>query len=378
MTNIAVAGLVAIHSILIIAAGWYGMTVLLERISLKMLLVLGLIGLGALIGAFQIVSSLRGRFRKASAAVVGKAVSQQDAPNLWNEVKALSAAAGTAPPSHLVVGLDPNFFVTEADVRCVEANLTGRTMYLSLPLCRILSVEELRAVVSHELGHFHGADTEFSLHFYPIYRGAVDSYDAAASVAYDSEGSVNWALLPALAVLGHFLRSFSSAESRISRDRELLADRFAAELVSEDAVASALVKIHAYSDYWDAVIEMMRQSLQEGSISIGGQTYDVERFFANLSLLFATVASSFTSSISLDSLGEHRIPHPTDSHPPLTVRLEALNRTVEHVAQNALDVTPADAAITLIDGHEKLETALSALQKLIVHPQLAEQQLAAS
>jgi Zn-dependent protease with chaperone function len=36
-------------------------------------------------------------------------------------------------------------------------------------------VQELSAVIVHELGHFKGADTAFSLHFYSIYRGTFDS-----------------------------------------------------------------------------------------------------------------------------------------------------------------------------------------------------------
>lgn len=59
----------------------------------------------------------------------------------------------------LVVGLTPTFFVTEADVHCIGGTVTGRTMYLSVPLCRILTVEELSAVIAHELGHFRGEDT---------------------------------------------------------------------------------------------------------------------------------------------------------------------------------------------------------------------------
>ncbi len=377
-TNYAVAALVVIHTVLIVAAGWYGMTVLMERISFRLILVLGVIAILALLGVTQILSSLSGMFKKASTVVVGKIVSEKEAPGVWMAVTRLAKAAGTAPPSHLVVGLDPNFFVTEADVRCVGGNLSGRTMYMSLPLCRILTIQELNAIVSHELAHFRGDDTQFSLRFYPIYRGAIDSYVAAVSTAYGSEGSVNWALLPAVAVLGHFLNAFSSAESRISRERELVADRFAATMVSEEAIASALVKIHAYGDNWAELVASMRESLQEGSIVVDGKTYNAQGFFANVSALFAALASSSGSSVSLEALDQKKIPHPTDSHPPLAVRIAALSRTVKQVAQTALDANPPEPAVSLINRHEELEVELSILQQYLVCPELARRREAVS
>ena len=62
----------------------------------------------------------------------------------------------------------------------------------------------------------------------------------------DQSALVSFPVLPGLAALGHFYRSFAEAESKISRERELAADAVAAETSGRDAIASALVKIHAY------------------------------------------------------------------------------------------------------------------------------------
>src|SRR5207253_136023 len=102
----------------------------------------------------------------------------QTEPRLWSFVADAAQSAGVAPPEHLVLGLEPNFYVTEAHVQCLDGELHGRTMYLSIPLARIFSQQELRAVLGHELGHYKGDDTVFSQKFYPIYRGTLDSLTA--------------------------------------------------------------------------------------------------------------------------------------------------------------------------------------------------------
>jgi Zn-dependent protease with chaperone function len=126
--------------------------------------------------------------------------------------------------------LDPNFFVAEGEVICLSGRLNGRTLYCSLPLCRILSEEEFTSVIGHELGHFKGQDTKFSERFYPIYRGTASSLAALQAAGREGSGSV--ALLPAIAVLSYFLESLSVAESRLSRDRELAADQTASTVMS--------------------------------------------------------------------------------------------------------------------------------------------------
>ena len=46
-----------------------------------------------------------------------------------------------------MAGLDANFFVTEAEVRTPTGPCRGRTLSCSLPLARILTVEEFTAIV---------------------------------------------------------------------------------------------------------------------------------------------------------------------------------------------------------------------------------------
>lgn len=213
-----------------------------------------LFGLIALVGVFFTLKPLLSA-KRAQATVVGRSLGLTEYPKLWRFVTDLATKAGSSLPHNVVVGLTPEFFVTEADVHCLDGKLTGRTMYISAPLSRLLKVEELAAVIAHELGHFKGADTAFSVHFYPIYRGTVDSIHGVSRTANQITelgrfipiaglrviallGSLT--LFPSLFLLGFFLECFAAAESAISREREIAADAVAAEATDADSIAVAL------------------------------------------------------------------------------------------------------------------------------------------
>jgi Zn-dependent protease with chaperone function len=252
------------------------------------------------------------------------------------------------------VGLDPNFFVTEADVTCLSGKLSGRTLYCSLPLCRILSKEELTAIIGHELGHFKGQDTKFSERFYPIYRGTASSLAALQAAAGKGSGSIP--LLPALAVLSYFLECFSVAESRLSRERELAADQAGSSITSPKTIAAALVKLHAFTGMWEGLQLAAANALRQG------------RAFVNASRTYAEAVRKSAVPDALKGIAETHLSHPTDSHPPLSVRLQSLQVGLNDVATDALAVTPPEAAITLVSDAEKLEEEISdAYQLLLAH-----------
>ncbi|WDT80696.1 MAG: M48 family metallopeptidase [Candidatus Manganitrophus sp.] len=251
VTVIVLIGLVILNATIMMAALYYGESVLINRVHL---FIIGAVGIGAFLGIKSMISNLFSLLRKAETRVIGKTVSREQAPALWEKVDEFAERLGALQPQQIVVGLDPNFFVTEADVVCLDGTLSGRTLYCSLPLCRIINEDEFAAIIGHELGHYHGQDTEYSLKFYPIYRGTLTSIAALQSAGNSNSKLI--ALLPAIAVLGYFFESFATAESRISRQRELAADQAGISLTSPKTLAAALVKVHAFSGLWETVDQM--------------------------------------------------------------------------------------------------------------------------
>ena len=62
---------------------------------------------------------------------------------------------------------------------------------------------------------------------------------------------------------------------------------------------------------------------------------------------------------ALKGLAEVNLTHPTDSHPPLGLRLKSLGTDLERVSRAALQTTPDDAAIHLIKEPEKIEEEIN-------------------
>ncbi|MBV9766173.1 MAG: M48 family metalloprotease [Acidobacteriaceae bacterium] len=341
-------------------------------------------GLVALAGVFLTIKPLFGTARRANSLVIGQSLTATDNPSLWQFVSKLALQVGSDPPHHVVVGLTPAFFVTEADVQCIGGALSGRTMYLSLPLCRILTVDELSAVIAHELGHFRGEDTVFSLRFYPIYRGAIDSLNGVSEAAQKINRVLSYipinavriiglfgslTLFPSVFMISFFLECFAGAENAVSRDRELAADALAAQTAGAKNIATALAKLHAFTGMWDRVTGAMKEGLLAGYVTVGDDRYEPRQFFSNVSELYALSVAQWAQPRSLDGLDSKSIPHPTDTHPPLSVRLSALGQTLAGITTSALAVSPDPSAQKVIDNCDAIEVQLSLVEQAIVSPQ---------
>jgi Zn-dependent protease with chaperone function len=349
ITAIILIGLIIVNASVAIGAIYYGESILINRIHVG---IMAIIGIGALGGISVMAKNLFSLVRNAKTFVIGASVTREEAPELWRIVDNIADRLNALRPQQIVVGLEPNFFVTEADVVCLNGNYSGRTMYCSMPLSRILTTSEFSSVIGHELGHFKGLDTKFSIGFYPIYRGTVSSIALLHETG--GEGSASIALLPAIAILSYFLECFSVAESRISRDRELAADQVGASITDAATIGTALVKIHAFSGLWNALQDAAKEALQKG------------KAFTNASKVYADAVAEQANIKVLDGIAETHLSHPTDSHPPLGVRLESLGITVKGVSGAALVVSPSEPAISYIDRYEQKEEEISGAYQMIL------------
>jgi Zn-dependent protease with chaperone function len=338
-----VALIVVLDGLLLLSSVYLGLGVFLGRVF--PIVLLG-IAIAILLGVAAVLRALFAARRRAVASVLAHRVAPETEPGLSELIAQVAHAVGTTTPDHTYLGLDPEFYVTEVDVETPDGRSGGRSIYLSLPLMRILSTSELRAILGHEMGHFRGEDTAWSQRFYPIYRGAGQALDGLVR-AGSSSGIRAATLFPATVILGLFMDGFATAERAISRDRELEADRIGVEVASAHDLGSSLVKLLAFTQAWSTTIDSMIADAAEG------------RTTANASDRFVGTVRSAASPAALDDLDEREIPHPTDGHPPVSRRLEAIGLTVADIAKAALDVAPAAAADAVIRDRTAIEAGLT-------------------
>jgi Zn-dependent protease with chaperone function len=283
---------------LAVALSYWVTAVFAQSYYIKLVLVSGFMALAA------VVALVKAIFAKVESRceVEGELISETDAPGLWQRVREMSAKLKIAPPDRVIVGIVPSFFVTEHPVKLSGTLYSGRTLYLSLPMLKVLSVDEADAILGHELAHFHGNDTLWSHKIAPL---------TAKFILY-LQTLANGLSMIVAHFMHFFWKLYSLSIRRLSRAREFRADWIGAKLVSPEAAKRALIKVTGYCEY---------RAKTERAV-LEKQKLDTE---LNLARLlddgYPTFMTAFTSQ---DSAIDQKIPHPFDSHPPLYNRLERL------------------------------------------------------
>lgn len=340
--------LIAATVAVLLAAVYYGEIVIFNAFTPKLLL---LVLIAGLIGLYMIIKSIWQGLRRPYTSTLAVKLTKEEQPQVWNMVKDIAYRLNAPEPDNIIAGLEDTFYVTEIDTRLKNETLTGQTLYISLPLSRILSKEELKSIIGHELSHFAGDDVKFTTNFYPIYTSAsnaISSMDAAS----DDNIVFKAALFPAITIFFFFISEFSVLEAEISRERELIADKTSADLISGVMpMATGLIKAHAYGPVFEEVYAEMEKMLRGGNPQ------------KNMSFLYEKITRETPSYNAINNMGIEIETHPSDTHPILQDRLANIGISLEAATSAGLTI-PAkeDSAISLIHNYEELEEAQTAVQ----------------
>ncbi|EFF88312.1 peptidase M48, Ste24p [Streptomyces sp. e14] len=125
-------------------AAWFEVT---------LLTVTGLLAAAILRGLFAFLRA--GRLMPVPDTV---AVTPQDQPELWEQIRVAAEVTGQQPPDELYLVAEVNAGVAERS-RLLGLLHGRRRMILGLPLLDGLTVAQLRAVLAHEFAHYANLDT---------------------------------------------------------------------------------------------------------------------------------------------------------------------------------------------------------------------------
>ncbi len=301
----------------------------------KVVIAVGLMVLG---GIYYII---KGIFKKLppEESIEGEVVTREAAPALWSRVDALAAKVGTTPPDHIVAGIDINFYVTEAPLSVNEHQLSGRKLYVSIPLLRQLTTAQADGVMVHELTHLHEGDTASGallgpkLHRFDLYMQLMGRNVATLIVFYP---------------LYLYRILFELAWQRNSREREFVADLNASTLISPAAIVESLIKVSAYASYRTEVERNLFENgtLHENELGIG-------------KAIAGGLPQHVSSPDFVSMMREQNVPHPFDSHPPLADRMRNVGYTVEEAGYAAIaSELPTESWVDLMPVAEHIEQQL--------------------
>ena len=255
----------------------------------------------ALAGVVALIAAI---FRKVDdrCHVSGRVVPEAEAPALWSRVRDLATKLDTAPPDRIIVGIDASFFVTEHPIQLGKEVLQGRTLYLSLPMLKILTMAEADAVLGHELAHFSGADTYWSRKISPLMSKFGIYLDAL---------STGLSIVVGLFML-MFWKLYMLSLRKSSREREFRADAVGGSVTSADAAKRALIKASSYCNYRAATVNsLLSQKKLHPDLQLA-------------QLLEQGYPDSLKAFTQDEKAASSEIPHPFDTHPPLSQRLQHL------------------------------------------------------
>jgi heat shock protein HtpX len=191
-----------------------------------------------IVAGMAILWSVLPRFDKFPAP--GPELKQDKFPKLFAELESVAKATNQAMPAEVYLVPAVNAWVAQRGG--VMGFRSRRVMGLGLPLMRILTCSQFRAVLAHEFGHYHGGDTKIGPWIYKT-RGAIGR-------TLNSLGKGSWLQVP----FNWYGKLFLRITHAISRRQEFVADELAARTVGAKPLADGLRSIHkmapAYDYYW--------------------------------------------------------------------------------------------------------------------------------
>jgi len=291
------------------------------RIHLKLVL-FGTIGALTIIWA---VVPRRDRFEPP-----GPRLEQAKQPRLFEELEGVARAAEQVMPTEVYLVPDVNAWVSQ---RGGVLGFGGRrVMGLGLPLLQALTRDQMRAVLFHEFGHYHGGDTRLG----PVL------YRTRSAIGRAIEGLGDSSLQAPFRWYGNMFLRVTHATSRV---QEFAADALSAHLAGSRAMTEALKALpglsQAFAAYWQTEVLPVLNANFRVPIAEG-----FARFLSNPAI--ADQVREVEKVALVESAKD-----PYDTHPPLPERIAAL----EGLPPGA-ETSDQTKAIALLEEVGNLERAM--------------------
>lgn len=258
-------------------------------------------------------------------ADLGPVLDRTDAPALFSAVNDVARRLGARPPGQIRLTYLPCFGVV--------AWGRSRALILGLPLLRVLTIAEFRAVLAHELAHLARGDATRAARLARFVAGLRQALDRAGGQEHGP--------------LGLLARGCARAASwligPIARGQEARADRAAASIAGGSAAASALVKVALVQPLFREILEHYDPS-----------DPDAPNLYAFFRAFWFRLPAESHTAMRLHLLTSSATTNDS-AHPPLPDRLALLLTYPDPTAANSgSDNNPATTFLGDLEGFEQM------------------------
>lgn len=271
--------------------------------------------------------------------VPGPELTPSSQSDLFRLVESVRTDTRQSPPKNVYLILDANAWVAERGGYMGVGS--RRVMALGLPLMQVLTVDQLRAVLAHEFGHYYGGDTSLGPWIQKTRMGILRTIMSLGE---------RWIRLPFIL----YAKLFFRITNAVSRQQEFAADALAARVVGAEALIEGLKQIHkagaAFGTFWQSEFAPALRYQVRPPLAPGFAAF----------LQHKRIASGVETSLQEELAAAKTDPY--DSHPPLPERCAALSNF-----QRDLNGGDSRPAIALLNNVPELERDLLGL---VVSPEL--------
>jgi hypothetical protein len=290
------------------------------------------------LGLFRVLSSNSALAMGQPPHVRGCLASPFSQPEFIVVLDRLSNSLRLQIPRHIVLGMDPDVFFTGQTVLLEGTPLEGGTLYLSLPLCRLLSEAEMTSLIAVQLLISRLVPTDWG-----AWLSRTQQRWAPIRKRFEEEGQI-----PAFRFTFAILWSWLDVWRDWQALPLLISLRHSAVVAGRENLACALTKMNVFGSRWPAFLANLQVALRNGSAA-ASQT--------NLSAAFADQIAALAPNLGQElvrafELGGDEL----WAAPRLWIRTIGVDPTA--VAARFV-APPADAAIAWFAGIEAIETNLS-------------------
>lgn len=323
---------------------------------------------GGGLGAIQIILSIVNKFTKVSSMKVhGFTITEQDQPELFKLIKSVSKKINSIFPDNVILTSERDFFVSSSNLRLYnhkyDKKIKGNSLCIPLLVFKVLTKDELTGIIGHELAHFSGKDTQYSIKYSKIagslkkifkeFKRLLKATLYYEGLEYGLFVIYRFFLLMILFPIIFLHDNLIKKNILNSKNKELRADKIGSSVCEKKkSFISGLCKFCIYSNIWgsaESEIFNKRKSVKTKKTLTREFTKLLDDYYAN-----------FNPEKDLNNIMIFEMLHPSDTHPSIHARAENLNIDVQKFKKSDL-ITLDLSAMKIINNYDYIDKELTAI-----------------